>query len=408
MNTYNYPLMRPICFHILFLIIVLSATAQEGVMNQGTMITRAVYHEIPIYDTREEIFEKVSLKGRKFTFILDTGAPLCLSREIQDQAQFPVLHIVPLKDAHNNTDTIKIVLVDTIRIGSLSFKDIPALVIDFKNSPIGCQEIDGIIGSNIVRFLTVQFDLSQKKIVLTDQPEKVLVAPSAKRYPLFLDQQSNAFTKIIFNDLVTDSAHFDSGMGKLYDMNIRTAKALIAGTPTQSIHVFKGFGIPGQGILGNAPQEEMFSIYTPFTLGNHLVNPAEIGTTQTASRVGRELFNYGKLTLDYRNKQYLFETFPIRISPLRSNFGFEIITEHNKVVLSVVWENTKAEKKGLTTGTEVLAINGKTFQNKNACTISDLLKPAFLQQKIRLTILKNNRTHTIRLKKIKTRLSPHN
>lgn len=392
--------MKPVYFSLCLLFVYATVQGQDGIMNQGSMLSREVYHEIAYSQTREEIFENVQLKGRSLKFILDTGAPLCLSKEVQQDMKYPVLHTVPLKDAHNKTDTIHIVQVDTIRIGELLFANIPALILDFKNSPIGCQAIDGIIGSNIVRFLIVQFDIKRQRVILTDLPEKIHLSAENQSFPLFLDPQSNAFTKIRFSETHTDSAHFDTGMGKLYDMNIQFAQSLVKNSLPSPHRYYKGYGIPGQGILGNAAPEEMLYLHTSFSLGGHYLRDAEISTTQTVSRIGRELFQFGILTLDYPGKKFNFHPFSMRNSSPRKNFGFDIIVEAKKVSIGIVWEGTPAEKKGLKSGMELTKINGITFSGKNACEISNQLNHEFKKEEIKVTYFKGSHRRTIRLKAI--------
>lgn len=244
---------------VLFLILVSVkiSFSQNDIMNQGEMITKDVYHEIYIHNTSDEIVQPVALKGKTFKFIVDTGAPLAISKELQSSCKYKVLIKVPVRDAHDRSDTVEIILVDTLRLGNLVFKNVPALVVDFKNSPIGCENVEGLIGSNIVRFLVVQFNLNEGKIVLTDQLEKVNVERKDQSRPVHLDNQSNAFWPVQFENFVTDTAHFDSGMRHVYQMSIYKAKLLSNLINEKPNAVYKGFGISGQGVLGNAPAEEV-------------------------------------------------------------------------------------------------------------------------------------------------------
>lgn len=385
----------------LFFIVLISpfgVKAQE--MNQGEMVSKNVFHEIFFDNSKAGIVQFIQFKGKSCKFILDTGAPLAISKELQKSNKFPIIQTVSVKDANNNSDSINIVLVDTIQIGEMLFKNIPAVVIDFKNSPIGCQHIDGIIGSNIARFLIVQFDLRSNKVIFTDQSNKIINTSTSEKFPIHLDEQSNSFFTVNFNDKFVDTVHFDSGMGKLYDINVNKIKQLLSIIANKEDAVFRGYGISGQGILGNAKEEMVYLINTNFKLGSNQIENAQIGTTQAASRIGRELLNYGTLTIDYINKQYSFKKYPQRLNNYRPNFGFEIIIEESKVIVSVVWENTKAQKVGLVSGTEILSINGKTFQNKNSCEIEKELLQEFSKSELEIVYLENDLKRNITLSKI--------
>jgi Aspartyl protease len=377
-----------------------SSFSQSGTMNQGEMTVKNVYHEISISNSDDEITQSVGLRGKTFNFIFDTGAPLAISKELQKELKYSMLNKAPLKDAHNKSDTIEIVMVDTIRFGNLTFKNIPAVVIDFQNSPIACRHIDGIIGSNIARFLTVQFNLKEGKIVLTDNLEKLIVATKANPIPIYPDGQSNAFLVVGFGKNLRDTAHFDSGMGKIYDMNIGKARQLISSLGSKPNTVYKGFGISGQGILGNAKWEDVFIINAEISLGSNRIAASQIGTSQTASRIGRELMNYGTLTINYIDKHYYFDAYPKRLNKARANFGFTILTETGKVTAGVVWEGTPAHKNGLTSGSKITSINKKKILNLTTCEAEEILTKEFRKEKIQVEFLKDQTKHTITLDRL--------
>ena len=175
-------------------------------------------------------------------------------------------------------------------------------------------------------------------------------------------------------------------------MNFTKALALIQDVNLTKSSVFKGFGVSGQGILGDAMAETVYLIHADFKLGIIKIEQAQIGTAPTVSRIGRELLNYGTLTIDYINSQYYFEKYPKRLNKPRPNFGFDIITEKNKVTVGVVWENTRAQKMGLTSGLEILSINDKSFENKTSCEIEKILLVEFSKKKLEITYLKNGIT----------------
>jgi hypothetical protein len=376
-----------------------SCFGQTSVMNQGHMISRNVYHEIRLTKDRDEIIESVSVNNTPFRFILDTGAPLSISKEIQDERKYPVLHRVPVYDANQNNDTISIVIVDTIRVGNITFADIPAIVLDFKNSPMACDQVDGIIGSNMVRFLIIQFNLNEKKIILTDQPDKIL--PRAKNFPVKLDDQSNAFLQVTLNTGFYDTPHFDSGMREFYHLNIEKAEQLILTFGARNSIASKGFGVTGLGIFGSGEPHQQYVLQAELKLGESLIKKCLLQSTQAASRLGRELLRYGTLTIDYPGAKYYFEHYTNRKYKKNPDFGFKPITAHGKVTVGVVWENTPAHLNGLTAGSELISINNKSFEGLNPCQIDNLLITEFAGKKIHIAFRKSDSIFGMVLNRIK-------
>lgn len=393
--------MRYINIFLLTLFTLKMSLAQDNPMNQGGMISKNGYHEILFVNTHDEIVESILLKGNRLKFILDTGAPLAISKEVQNRINYPVLLRLPFHDANNKSDTISIVSIDTFRLADLTFANIPAVVLDFKNSPIGCENVDGIIGSNLTRFMIVQFNLKEEKIILTDSPDKIKVQNGVRPYPVYLDNQSNAFFRVTFNTVFSDTAHFDSGMGKFYDMHTKKAEQLIAAFDDEKSIIFKGSGVINQGILGRGDGEQQYVLNADLELGSVTLKGCHLSTTRAVSRIGRELLNYGTLTINYPDSQYFFDSYRRTFYIPNPNFGFKHLTENGKVTVGIVWEKTPAEECGLAAGCEILSVNRKTFENLNSCEIDEILSNEFGQEKIDLMFKKNGSLFNSTLYKLK-------
>jgi hypothetical protein len=373
---------------------------QKGIMNQGELVSKDVYHKISFNNTTDEIIAYTSLKGNFYKCIFDTGAPFSISKEVQEKLKYPVIQKVPVSDAENNTDTIFIVRIDTIKIGKLIFKDIPSLVLDFKNSPLGCMKIDGIVGSNLTRFLIVQFNLAKNEIILTDELDRVKIENPHKKLAITLDNQSNAFFEVDLNNSIKDTVHFDSGMGKMYDINVDKIKQMQSASKKSPLNIFKGYGMSGQGLLGTAKPEETFLLYTNFSIGYNLIEKAQINSTQAKSRIGRELLNYGTFTLDYKNKWILLDKYTNKFHKPKPNFGIELISENNKVIIGVTWENIQKNNPDLTSGVEITSLNGESFKGKTTCQCDEVISKAYQLKKWKITYLHNGKVKKCVLKSI--------
>lgn len=293
------------CFlNITLLLCSVSCFAQN--MNLGEMISSNVFYQISYSDLKKGIKEKVKLKEREHTFIFDTGAPLCISKEIQKQNAYRVIEKAQVHDSNNQTDSTEIVMVDTISFGGIYFTNIPALVLDFKSSPIEDENVQGLLGSNVVRFLSVHFDLASSKIIFTDKHEKLNL--NTKSISIRIDEQSNAWLPVTINRSFSDTAHFDSGMDDFYHININEAKKLSA----SSFFLKKKKSKPDHGMFGSGKAEEQFILKAKsFVVAETDLGKVHFNTTPAKSRIGRELLQYGILTIDYLNSQLFFQPYKL-------------------------------------------------------------------------------------------------
>lgn len=305
--------MSKLASRIIFIVWIFHGSVIAQNMNQGEMLSSDVFHQIKYTETKKGIYESVDLKGINFHFLFDTGAPLCISKEIQAQFNFRITDTATLIDSNNKKDTTFIVTIDTISFGGITFINIPAVVLDFKNSPIKNENVEGILGSNMVRFLTVQFDLKNQIITFTDNNTK-LNFDRNKSGLLMLNAQSDASIVVKFENsnsgtstTFIDTAHFDSGMEELYDMNFVTAKRYIFQNSKRVIKRNKASKI-SSGMLGKGNTAEQMKLSAnKLIIGEVNIQKAILYTTAAKSRIGRDLLKYGTLTLDYKNSKYYFQ-----------------------------------------------------------------------------------------------------
>lgn len=384
---------------LLLLPFQLSCFAQS-ILLQGKLITESAIHQVPFTNTRDEIITQVRLKGNHSNFILDTGAPLSINRELQLKYKYPILKKVPLLDASNNPDTVLIVLVDTLRLADILIIHIPALVLNLKDSPLKCSNIDGILGSNALRFFILKFDLQSKFVSLTTSKNLAISNNDVPSGSFSMDHQANAFIRVSLDSNFIDTVHFDSGMSNFFDMNTNKIEGLVSLLgPSKSI--LKGYGSSGQGILGKGNNQIVYSLHSNLSIGQHLLKNININTTPAKSRIGREILNHGVLILDYQNSQFYFKSNSVGISRSRTNFGFEVIHENNKVTVSLVWNNCSASNSGLKAGSQILAVNNVVLSKLDFCDIEKTISQEFSKKKVRIKFVQDGRSVSQTFRKIK-------
>jgi Aspartyl protease len=337
-------------------------------LNVGNLITKNKYIELPLLNVEKEISLTATIKGNDHTFLLDTGAPFFISDSLQRLYKFPVVYQAKLSDASGKEGETIIVKVDTLKVGPFVYTDLLALVLNMSNSTHHCDVFMGNFGSNLLRFLVVQFDAKKNKLILTDNDKLLKRKIPVPFSPAVLNEQSDFIFPVTINNYIVDSMHFDSGDGKLYEITEKPLQQLIGKFPNQVVR--KGNGVTSVGSLGipnNSPQIKLVSqiSFNKAVINNAVVN----STTASRSRMGRYLFNYGILTLDYINKQYAFEKYKKPKLPPQYDFGFSIITNGKKVIAGTVWNGSEAEKKGMKSGCEIVSIDGVKFSDLPLCDI---------------------------------------
>jgi predicted aspartyl protease len=141
--------------------------------NLGGTNSTNYFITVPYETINNLIIIETIIEGDKYRFLFDTGAVTMISNKLYRKLELPVLHKIPIYDYNEIVDTNKVVSLSHIVIGDIVFSDIPAVVNSDDSSIVyNCLEIDGIIGSNLLRNSIVRFSSREQIVYLTDTPER--------------------------------------------------------------------------------------------------------------------------------------------------------------------------------------------------------------------------------------------
>ena len=165
--------MKKLLFPFILLFVV-GLQAQRVNLSKLGDVPRNYYEEIPFEFVSEKILIPVEIEGETYRFILDTGAPNVISKRLFEKLGGKAVSSLRVSDANNQSSQMNVANLSEIKLGNALFKNIPALVnLDDSNVVFRCFQIDGLLGSNVLSTSVVQFDLPNKKVILTDQRKKL-------------------------------------------------------------------------------------------------------------------------------------------------------------------------------------------------------------------------------------------
>ncbi|MAY82778.1 MAG: hypothetical protein CMP59_01455 [Flavobacteriales bacterium] len=321
------------------------------------------------------IIVPVTIKGKSYRFLFDTGAPFSISREIQDEFDFKLISKGNIIDSDNNREKVDYVSVGNTIIGKTEFIDQTAFVADFKaNAVLNCFEIDGIVGSNLIRHADWLIDMSNKQILFgSDLNEFFQVMEGEQtfntdfQYDIELDLQlgSDVFKKI----------KLDYGSNGGLDLPRIQFQSL------ENHHlIHQGYEIIGEkqtGLLGEVVQSERkLSISDSLLLGDLQVNDIEvqIGGNDV---IGTQALEKLVVGINFNEKKIHFSPSLDYDKPFRTYGFYSGHSDEKEVYVLAVFKGTAADSIGLNGGMQIMKANQLDFENgSNFCDYVDLLGKA--------------------------------
>lgn len=328
-------------------------------VNQGELMNKDFFFSLPYEKSPgNAAIIVITIEGKQKRFMVDTGSPMVISESLQKELHLPNLMNTQTEDSNGDATGLNIVRLAHLTIGQLQFKEIPALVLDFKQ--IGaCDSIDGFIGSNLLRLLIIQFNQMEQNIYFGDHIDSFKLAQATSISNMSLNfEQSSPVININLNGAVNDSCLFDSGDGVLYTISKSKFDEFNKDSRFNKDIVATGTGLSAQGVVGekkdNLPAFVLY--FDSISIGQQSVkNVYTEPTYAPRSRVGRGLWNYGLVTMDYLHKKFYFTPNQKELSADDpSNFGFKYKEKNGKLKVAIVWDNSQAAVCGLKPGLEIV------------------------------------------------------
>jgi hypothetical protein len=352
---------------ILFLIISQTYSQQFFDFNTGGIREERYYSEIPYSKAGGLVIVEVEISGKKYKFMLDTGASGALSTDA-----YNVLNIQPIKksritDSNGKSDSLIIALIPNIKLGELNFFDTPVTVIP-ENDMFKCFGIDGIIGSSMLRNSIIRFSSKDSTVTITNISDRLKLDKKKSSEIELIKNQSLPIIKIIAKNKKTarEPLLFDSGMTGLYQISMGHFNVFNKRKMFTDLIQSNGGG--DVGIYGNGKDTLVYFGRIP-QISINQVQFKNISTTTTigGERIGAKLFDYGIVSIDFINKRFYFESFEKSYDLYKKELPFDIMVENGKILIATVWD--KKMKDQIKRGDQIIAVNGTNCEKIETCKL---------------------------------------
>jgi len=373
--------MKILLWVVVFMMLLFSCSLLRSRVdvNQGGPVAASYNASIPFDYIRDKVIVPVTIGGMERHFIFDTGAITMISQSLYQQMGYPLMGRGHFYDIHQNVDTARVVRIPHLRLGEVAFRNIPAMVYNLNRLPWSCFQVDGIIGSNMMRHSAVQVDLQRKELTISNNLDKVDVS-GARAGEMELDRQSSPHIRLRFADKHEDYFLFDSGSDGFVNVNRSFFNKMEDDVHLQRKRQGRGSNVVGMIGTGSDEPVYRFMLDSLRIAGHSLLQP-HIDVTHTRSKVGSQLFRYGRVTLDYPSGTFYFEA---NRDTLRyrddkgAGFGFIPVVKNDTFRIGLVWEHSLVDSLGLKPGYRIMRINDYHFADSlESAFCRSFLKDAF-------------------------------
>jgi predicted aspartyl protease len=372
--------------------------AQDFKLDAGKIVQREYLEVIDFELLHGKIIIPVIIEGQSYRFLLDTGAPNIISKRLATVFNSSKKKELDVVDVNNLNEKMDIVPIPSIHLGSLRFENGVAIVVDLDNHPIlQCFKLDGFIGSNFFKDAVLQVDFPAKKIRIAHTIKSL--SPISKSGSLqLIGKQMAPFIEVKHEnekgDKGSEFALLDTGMEGLYDLSDRIYTEFQKDAIIKTVAESKG--VTELGLFAKTePTPYRYVAINQMQINNTKFKGLQVLTTADAnSRVGLELFQYGKITLDFHKKKWYYEA-PTEINFTQSLPPITPTIIDNKLVVGVIWDTQYNNQ--LQFGNPITRIDEYRMENLSVCEILAIKNQIKMRTHYEIEI-KNNAGETVLIK----------
>jgi predicted aspartyl protease len=150
-----------------------SCTNTKSFYNGGKVHLQDEVSKVDIYWINNLPFCTVEIAGRSYRFLIDTGAPTCISERLFQELQLKPSFRSSMRDSQKKKQQSTFVNIPKIKIGSIEVEDIGAAVFNPNVGNLSCFEMEGIIGANLLAHLYCSFNYSENTLWVSKSFEKL-------------------------------------------------------------------------------------------------------------------------------------------------------------------------------------------------------------------------------------------
>ena len=359
-------------FYLFISLIFCNLFYAQGVINLNNEKTeeKNYFTTIPYSEIKGKIIMQAELNGKAYNFIFDTGAPTAISQGLVEQLNLADSGKVELRDQSAIMDSMNVVNIERLKLGDVTFKNTPAVVIKDMQM-LGCFNIDGIIGSNILGNSVLQISSKNKTLTITDKPGKLNLKRKNSIKMTTNPIQSTPYIKAYYLNgalSANESILVDTGMNGFYDLSVHAySQAMEKVDVFTTLHKAKGsYSI---GFHGVAEDSDSYKVFMPQLLigKTNFTNVTVDTTTDNTSRIGSAVLDYGLMTLDFINKRFYFEPFEKSetIDVNEKSWPISLSMKGEKIVIGIVWDDKLSGI--LKPGDEVLEFGRYNYKEMSLC-----------------------------------------
>jgi len=329
-----------------------------GLFQKGKYVTSDSLVEIPFTLENNLIIIPVTIEGKVYRFMLDTGAPNLISSELATQLKLKGGRNLSTQDSQGNKSQLNYVVIPKIAIGNSIFINSAAAIADLKRADaIACLGIDGLIGSNLMKKACWQIDSKKQVIRIGKDLKSLNNGELGVSIPFNTEITGTPYFTVKFGTTEMKRLQLDTGSVGFLSIDNTTYSHLVS--KNHVLNERNSFGINTVGLFGASGMDSTKQVLIDeFSLGVLSLKEQVLDVkASNQNLLGMSFLKNYLVTIDWKREQVFLLQHQEIINDYAESFGIGLIRKGNVMEVSFITEESTAHKKGIQIGDIVLRVN---------------------------------------------------
>lgn len=308
---------------------------------------------------------RINNSEKIYHFMLDTAALTLVSRRAANDLGLPSGVEITIHDTVNGQKKIDLVNLASLRVGGFEVSDCGAGIIemDADENRLGMLKIDGVLGSNFLKYFKVTIDYKSKTLHLSKDTRETPSADGAFK-TAFKTKMEMGYAPVVrcrVDDSIDVNGIIDTGVPYIATLPLALAEKTVS---YQNGRVVKARGAIWEAAFKASGDGYLLRLET-LTFGPLKLKQIPVVTLPYRHiLIGYKFLSHFIVTLNY----------PAGIMTLKPYDGLDFDSniysfgavvrkkEDGKVIVTALWEGASAEKAGIRIGDEIVSVDGKNVK----------------------------------------------
>ena len=343
---------------------------EEGYIQEKSFIAK-----IPFEYRLGLMIIKVEINNKIYDFVLDSGGVNLVSKELSKTLGRKGVITKNVGGHQGNYQPMDFMKIEELSIGGIKFEETACGIGDFNQSlELGCLELDGMIGANLMSMAVWKIDFRNQIITITNTKKSLSLKANTKLIPFYTDMTHQPYCDVIINDMKEKNVLIDLGSTGAFDFSYSNYKEIQKEIPENKKAIEYGF--PSSGYYGYSKKDTIYYLQVDkLSIGAIKLDSQITKYSKSVSpTIGTAFFKNHDLVMNWKDKEILLSPHKEYGNQKFIHTGYSLNYQNNALRIASLIKESNAEKSGMQLGDKIIQIDGKDYSNTSIGDYCKLIK----------------------------------